>query len=93
MLPASFSPRASRDVSEAVRWYEGQRSTLGRDFLRELERVLLLLAAHPAAGSPVSPGTRRVLLRRFPYALYYSVLNGSIFIRACLHHRQQVPSL
>jgi len=89
MRRASFSPRASRDVTEAVRWYEGQRLALGREFLAELERVLLMLAAHPLAGPMVVAHTRRVLLRRFPYALYYSARGGSIHIRACLHHRRQ----
>jgi plasmid stabilization system protein ParE len=84
-----FEPAAQAEVSAAFDWYERRSYGLGGDFLRAVaaaqERI-----ARDAEQFPASRGRfRRILLRRFPYALHFEVLNGEqVSVLACLHHRQ-----
>jgi len=53
-----------------------------------LWRVLELLITTPEMGPIAHRDLRRVLTRRFPYAIYYRLTDAAIEIRACLHHRR-----
>lgn len=53
--------------------------------------MLDLLPETPELGPVAHRDLRRVLLRRFPYAVYYRIAAPTIEVRACLHHRQDRP--
>lgn len=83
-----FRPDASEDLADAFRWYERQRPGLGREFEKAVEQTLRSLEQAPAAFPILHRDLRRVLLKRFPYAIYYRVEHNEIEIRACLHTRR-----
>ena len=78
-------PRADLDVEGTVRWYERQRPGLGLEFLDELRAAYSRIVERPLAYQDIGLGTRRALLRRFPYAVYYVVGDDVIAILAVLH--------
>lgn len=82
-----FTPLADSDVAETFAWYEAARPQLGEEFLGDLRRALDLVVAHPKSCPEVHRGLRRALLHRFPYSLYYRVIEvGEIVeVRACVH--------
>ena len=83
-----FTPATSADITDAYDWYEGQRAGLGEEFRGELRVAFTLLAEFSEAGPAVHHDLRRLLLRRFPYAIYYRVAGIAIEVRGCLHlHR------
>jgi plasmid stabilization system protein ParE len=82
-----FTPLAADDVVRAFEWYESQRSGLGAEFETVVEQMLKLLREMPELGPEVHSDFRRVLLVRFPYALYYRIADV-IEVRGCLHLRQ-----
>ena len=61
---------------------------LGAEFEQALWRALDLLIQTPEMGPVVHRDFRRILLPRFPYAVYYRLTAPVIEVRACLHHRQ-----
>lgn len=81
----AFTPRASADVEEAYHWYEDQRAGLGGRFQTEIDRVLYVISTMPEAGPAVHRDLRRLLVHRFPYALYYRVTPDLVEVRGCLH--------
>ena len=83
-----FRPAAAADVEDAFLWYESQRSGLGDEFLDELSLVLCAIAEHPFRFPVLHRDTRRALLHRFPYALFYRVLDERIIIVACMHGKR-----
>lgn len=84
-----YRSEAVEDVAGARDWYEEQRSGLGDDFVSALERSLSLVARMPDSFPVVHRDVRRVLLGRFPYALYYRRMDeDSVEIIACLHTRR-----
>lgn len=66
-------PAAAADMEEAFVWYERQRTGLGDEFLISVQSALNNAAAHPTRYPVIHRDTRRALVRRFPYAIYYRV--------------------
>lgn len=79
------TPATADDIADAYDYYEGQRTGLGEEFRGELHVALGLLIEFSEAGPAVHGGLRRLLLRRFPYAVYYRITETTIVLRACLH--------
>jgi toxin ParE1/3/4 len=85
---AAFTPRATADIETAFNWYEQQRDGLGGEFETAVRQALDLVENMPELGPIVQQDVRRVLISRFPYAVYYRVTDAAIEIRACLHQRR-----
>jgi plasmid stabilization system protein ParE len=69
----SFHRLADRELDDTAQYYEIERPGLGSAFLHEVERCLQSISDHPEAGPVIRGQVRRRLLRRFPYALLYSL--------------------
>ena len=81
-------PAAAADIDDAFLWYEGQRPGLGHEFLAAADTLMDALAEHPFRYPIVHRDTRRALLRRFPYAIYFRVYDDVIVVIACMHGRR-----
>jgi plasmid stabilization system protein ParE len=81
-------PAAAADIDEAFLWYEGQRPGLGHEFLVAAQRLIDAVAQHPLRYPVIRRNTRRALLRRFPYALYFRVYGEVVVVVACMHGRR-----
>lgn len=78
-------PEAEIDILEATRWYGGHERGLGREFLRALRAATAPLRRNPLLYQIVEGEARRLLLRRFPYAIIYEIHGSDVVILACLH--------
>jgi toxin ParE1/3/4 len=76
---------AEADIAEAVGWYEERERGLGREFLRAFRAGTAVLRRNPFLYQPVIGETRRLLLRRFPYAVLYEIHSTDVVVLACLH--------
>lgn len=88
MSPVLLTSEAEADVEEAFRWYEAQRRGLGAAFRHALDVAFLAVASRPATYAVVYRNTRRFLLPKFPYALYYRVVDGTIVVVGCIHAKR-----
>ncbi len=70
------------------RWYEQQRPGLGAEFGQEAERALSLLIRTPEAFQRVYREIRRIRLHRFPYAIYFRLLDGEVVVLAITYGRR-----
>jgi plasmid stabilization system protein ParE len=86
--PALFTPEAEADVEEAFEWYEAQRPGLGAAFRRVLDVAVAAVENQPEVYAVIHHNTRRVLLPRFPYGLYYRVLEQNVVVVACIHGKR-----
>ncbi|MBI2298209.1 MAG: type II toxin-antitoxin system RelE/ParE family toxin [Armatimonadetes bacterium] len=78
-------PAAEQDVESAVDWYEAQRGGLSHDFLDPLRAAIDRIAEQPLVYQDLRAGVRRVLLRRFPYCVYFAVEGEAVVVLAVLH--------
>lgn len=79
---------AAADIDAAFLWYESQRAGLGHEFLGAATALVKAIADHPFRYPTVRRNTRRALLRRFPYAIYFRVYDDLVVVVACMHGRR-----
>jgi plasmid stabilization system protein ParE len=83
---------AKRDLREAKSWYQNISPELKRDFVRRVGEPIILAQERPLAFQVVHRTFRRILLHRFPYALFYHADNDRIVVVAVLH-QARAPEL
>ena len=83
-----FRSAATSDVDAAYEWYENQRKGLGSAFRMAIDAAVELIAAKPSAFPVVRRDIRRVLLTRFPYAMFYRVVGVEVVVEACIHAKR-----
>jgi plasmid stabilization system protein ParE len=83
-----FTPAAQAEVIEAQNWYDGEAAGLGARFRGEVDFAVQRLSANPFQFPIVLADVRRARLRKFPYALFFRVLEEAVFVIACFHSRR-----
>jgi len=81
-------PQAEAELLEARDWYEEQRPGLGGAFAAEVDMVLARIVHAPLAYPRVQGETRRALVRRFPYAIYFHAVAAEIVVLGVIHGRR-----
>ena len=89
----SIRPRAEADLREACEWYERQRPGLSEELLREVGSAVRLLEEAPERRPIYYRGFRRLLLRRFPYKIFYLLEEDRVIVFRILHAKRDHPQL
>jgi toxin ParE1/3/4 len=81
---------AAEEVAEAAAWYEKERTALGAEFEQAIEAALDLLEEDlvplaPVPGAAGARGVKRLLLRRFPYAVIVRADASEVVVIAFAH--------
>jgi plasmid stabilization system protein ParE len=84
-LPLIITPEAEQDLAEAKEGYEQKREGMGEQFLLCVEAAFDHICRLPAAATEVYPGVRRVVVRHFPYGVFYRVDSDQIAVLAVYH--------
>lgn len=89
-MPHSLTIRreAEADISEAFEYYESCRPNLGSDFLLCIEGSLSRIQKNPEQYQKVYKRIHRALVTRFPYGIYYTVVETNVVVLAVVHARR-----
>ena len=82
-----FRPQAAAEAVEVREWYEGWRAGLGGRFATALTEAIERIAANPLLYLRVRGETRRAVLTRFSYAVYFRESGNDVVVLA-VHGRQ-----
>jgi toxin ParE1/3/4 len=85
-----LTAEAKSDMRRIWAYYEKRRSGLGDEFLDDLGAAVRQVRELPAAQPVYWNGTRRVLLRRFPYGAAYRVSADDIVVLVIAHTSRSV---
>ena len=88
-MKAEFHREAEQEFIEASVFYDWRVPGLGESFIAEVERAAELLTQRPEIGQRLDQVFRRMVLRRFPYLLIYSIEPEKIWIVAVAHQRRR----
>lgn len=89
MKPVLFHKEAEAEVKDALAWYDEQRAGLGDELLDALQRAVAKLQALPGRHPLHEDGvTRKCVLRRFPYKIFYVEMDDHIWVAAVAHHKR-----
>jgi len=80
-----FIPEIEEDAINSYLWYESKSRGLGEDFLRMFYACANEISWNPLLYSKVHQNFRRRLLRRFPYAIYFTIENDQIIVFGLFH--------
>ena len=80
-----FQPEVEADVRSGRAWYEGKSRGLGDEFLRVFYASCQELTRNPCMYPPINRDFHRCLLRRFPYAIYFTIEQDIVVIFGLLH--------
>ena len=80
-----FLDAAEDDIAAAFEWYESKRVGLGAEFVHALDAILVALLDFPESCEVFHRNTRRCLMGRFPFEVFYRLEDGLVLVVACIH--------
>jgi len=84
-----IDPDALAEAIAAAAWYRERSPAAGAAFQAELDHAIDRIAAAPERYPTHVDDTRRILLRRFPFAVIYRLEEQDIQIVAVAHARRR----
>ena len=88
-MPAvTFLAGADRDVFEIFARLEARSPDAADTFLQRMADSVRQLGDHPESASVFVAPFRRLVMRGYPFAIFYSVEGDRLFVQAVLDLRQ-----
>jgi plasmid stabilization system protein ParE len=84
----SIRKEAEADIAEAYQYYESCRENLGSEFILCIEESISRIENNPRQYKTIYKNVHRALVRKFPYGIYYVLINEQIVILGVLHARK-----
>ena len=88
-MRVSFLAVAEAEAEAAQAWYEQRSLLAAAGFLHELTRAVNRIREAPHRYARAEHGTRRILLDRFPFSIYYRVTDEAVVIVAVAHAKRR----
>lgn len=82
-------PEAVAEARASFEWYLRRNESAASGFMAELDRAVDLISQHPERWPRFLAGTRRYLLRRFPFSVVYREFENHVQIVAIAHGRRK----
>ncbi len=79
---------AESDILDGFVDYEERLNGLGERFLNEIENSLNRIKSNPHQYQEIDEGIRRSITHTFPYIVFYTIENDTIFVLAVIHAAQ-----
>jgi plasmid stabilization system protein ParE len=83
-----FSSQAREDVREVVLWYRNEQEGLEDRFLFSLKASTDSLIKNPLIYQVNFLSIRSMLMKRFPYRIYYSIEDDMVLILGVIHTKR-----
>jgi plasmid stabilization system protein ParE len=80
--------QAEVDIQEAFNRYEDFQEGRGVIFMKQLDAALTMLRNQPEIGPTYASPYRRLLIRDFPYGLFYEVQSSRVVVATVMDLRQ-----
>ncbi|QQR81868.1 MAG: type II toxin-antitoxin system RelE/ParE family toxin [Deltaproteobacteria bacterium] len=87
-----LTDKAEEDVRDIFQWHEIKLTGLGYRFIFSLEAAFASIERVPLGFRKIHKNIRRVLLKRFPYGVFYVVEKEQLVVVAVIHHKRN-PTL
>jgi len=82
-------PAALEEAEAATEWYRRRSLRAAEMFLDEIDRAIERIGGHPGQFPEYAFGTRRIVLRRFPYLLVFRETAPGMEVIAVAHGRRR----
>jgi len=87
-MVVKFLPEAELEMNEAIEWYAQQKYGLDTEFMRCIDETISRIQRNPQLFPIALKNSRKALVKRFPYAVYYERKENIIMILAVFHAKR-----
>jgi plasmid stabilization system protein ParE len=85
--------QADLDIQTGFERYEDYQQGRGEVFMRQLDAAFTLLRQHPEVAPVYAGPYRRMLVREFPYGIFYQAQPARIIVAAIMDLRQDPQAI
>jgi plasmid stabilization system protein ParE len=88
-MQARFIAAARLEFLAEVVYYSAAQPGLGERFAAAVEEATVRAVGFPLSGSPSRAKTRRIIVKGFPFSIFYRPQADEIIIFAVAHHARR----
>ncbi|MBI3932965.1 MAG: type II toxin-antitoxin system RelE/ParE family toxin [Acidobacteria bacterium] len=82
-------PEAEAEVVANERWYAQRSPSVATAFLAEVDQAIARIGETPETWPRYRRGTRRFILRRFPFSVVYRIDGDVVYVVAVAHAKRR----
>jgi len=82
-------PEAEAEVIANERWYAQRSPTAAEAFIVEVDDAIAQIGEAPKTWPGYRRGTRRFILRRFPFSVVYRIEEDAVYVVAVAHAKKR----
>jgi len=82
-------PEAEAEVIANERWYAQRSPSAAEAFIAEVDAALVRIGESPDTWPRYRRGTRRYVLRRFPFSIVYRIEDDAVYVVAVAHAKRR----
>ncbi len=83
---------AESDIADVFQYYEDYRAGLGHDFLLCVDAAIAKIKRSPGIYKKIYKNLRRIPIERFPYRIFFLIIDQNIIVTAVFHVRKDPKS-
>ncbi len=83
---------AESDIADVFQYYEDYRAGLGHDFLLCVDAAIAKIKRSPSIYKKIYKNLRRISIERFPYRIFFLIIEQNIIVTAVFHVRKDPKS-
>ena len=87
-----FHPLAEKEFGEAILWYSTKIKGLDQEYIFSIDEAIHKIEKNPDLYPFIYKSFQRIIVRRFPYSLFYKKEKNEIRVIAVMHMKRN-PSL
>jgi plasmid stabilization system protein ParE len=84
-VEVSFHEAASLEFEAAFEWYFARSEFAATKFAEDVNRAITMISDSPKRWPAANQGTRKFLLQRFPFAIFYREIPQGVQLLAIAH--------
>ena len=88
-----FTEEAANEAAAAGHWHEAERTGRGEKFSLALEAALDHIEHQPESFALLELRFRRIVMRHFPYAVFFRMEGSQVVVHAVFHTSQNPHQL
>ena len=87
-----YHPAIEGELRNIIKYYDQCSFGLGSEFLNEFEKQIIKISSMPYMWIMVEAGIQRSLMERFPYVIYFRVIDNEILRITVVKHQRRHPN-
>ena len=89
MRSVQFIAEARAEFIAETMYYAEIQPALAEQFVAAVERALAIAFTFPSSGSPAVVGSKKIVVKKFPFNIFYLVIETGIIVIAVAHHSRK----